>query len=228
MFFPIGDTQVIGGHKPYVAYGLIFMNVVIFLWSITLGVNGFQTFLTDFGSIPAEITQGEDMHTLFTSMFLHGGWMHLIGNMIFLWVFADNIEAIVGSTLFFILYIAGGLVGSAAHIFTDINSIIPSVGASGAISAVLGAYLVMFPKSKIKVFILFFITYMPAVIFLLLWFGQQMFLGVGSLGAVSAESAGIAWWAHIGGFVFGALVGLVFKRKVNEHNYTRTAQGPFV
>lgn len=221
MFFPIGDTQVNGGHKAYVSYALIFINIAVFLWSISLGMDGYQSFLTNYGTIPGEITRGMDMHTLITSMFIHGGWMHLIGNMIFLWVFADNIEAIIGSLLFLIFYIAGGLAGTAAHIFTDINSVIPSVGASGAISAVLGAYLVMFPKSKIKVFILFFVTYMPAIIFLLLWFGQQMLAGVGSLNAVSAESAGVAWWAHIGGFLFGVAVGLVFKRKVNEHNYNR-------
>lgn len=217
-----------GGHRAYVSYGLILLNLAVFLWSISLGVDGFQSSLTNFGIIPGEITRGVDMHTLITGMFLHGGWMHLIGNMIFLWVFADNIEAIVGSVLFLIFYIAGGLAGSAAHIFTDINSVIPSVGASGAISAVLGAYLIMFPKSKIKVFVLFFVTYMPAIIFLLLWFGQQMFLGIGSLGSVSAESVGVAWWAHIGGFLFGVAVGLVFKRKVNEHNYIRVDDHTYV
>jgi membrane associated rhomboid family serine protease len=228
MFFPIGDTQVKGGHKPIVSYGLIAINIGIFIWSISLGMQGFQQFLTEYGSIPGEITRGDDMFTLLTSMFLHGGWMHLIGNMIFLWVFADNIEAIIGSVLFLIFYIAGGLVGTAAHIFTDINSLIPSVGASGAISAILGAYLVMFPKSKIKVFILFFVTYMPALLFLLLWFGQQMFAGMGSLGAVSAESEGVAWWTHIGGFVFGVFVGFVFKSRVNEHNYDRHPERGYV
>ena len=221
MFFPIGDTQVKGGHKPVVAYGLILINILVFLWSITLGMQGFQVFLTDFGTIPGEITRGVDMHTLITSMFLHGGWMHLLGNMIFLWVFADNIEAIIGSGLFLVFYIAGGLVGTAAHIFTDIDSMIPSVGASGAISAILGAYLVMFPRSRIKVFILFFTTYMPALIFLLLWFGQQLLSGLGDLTPQATESAGVAWWAHIGGFVYGVLIGFMFKARVTEHNYHR-------
>jgi len=221
MFFPIGDTQVEGGYKPNVAYGLIVANVIIFLYEATLGPMECQAFIIEYGSIPAEITSGIDMHTLFTSMFLHGGWLHLIGNMLFLWVFADNIEAIVGSAMFLFFYIAGGLMGSAAHILMDTSSIIPSVGASGAISAVMGAYLVMFPKSRIKVFILFFTTQMPALVFLLLWFGQQMISGLGDLTPQVQESAGVAWWAHIGGFVFGVAMGFAFRGKVNEHNYWR-------
>lgn len=221
MFFPIGDTQVTGGHKPLVSYALIAFNVIIFLYEVSLGSPHCENFLTEFGTIPAEITRGIDMHTLLTSMFLHGGWMHLIGNMLFLWVFADNIEAIIGSLLFLFFYLAGGLIGSAAHIMTNTESIIPSVGASGAISAVMGAYLIMFPKSKIKVFILIFTTYMPALIFLLIWFAQQMLSGIGSLSGTSVETAGVAWWAHIGGFVFGVVMGYLFKPKVNEHNYHR-------
>jgi membrane associated rhomboid family serine protease len=221
MFFPIGDTQVKGGYTPYIAYALIAINVVIFLYEVTLGPHACEIFLFKYGTIPAEITTGVDMHTLFTSMFLHGGWMHLIGNMLFLWVFADNIEAIIGSMMFLFFYIAGGLIGSAAHILVDTNSIIPSIGASGAISAVMGAYLVMFPKSKIKVIILFFTAYMPALLFLLLWFGQQMISGLGALIPQEAESAGVAWWAHIGGFVFGVLFGLLFKSRIDQHNYRR-------
>ncbi len=221
MFFSIGDTQVVGGHKPIVTYTLIAVNIIFFLYEVSLGSPNYENFLTNFGAIPAEITRGIDMHTLLTSMFLHGGWMHLIGNMLFLWVFADNIEAIIGNLYFLFFYIAGGLIGSAAHIMTNTDSIIPSIGASGAISAVMGAYLIMFPKSKIKVFILIFTTYMPALVFLLIWFAQQMLSGIGSLGATSAETTGVAWWAHIGGFVFGAMMGYLFKPKVNEHNYHR-------
>ncbi len=221
MFFPIGDTQVEGGFKPYVSYTLIAINVALFLYEVTLNTQECQAFLFEYGTIPAEISRGIDMHTLFTSMFLHGGWMHLIGNMLFLWVFADNIEAIVGNVMFLFFYLAGGLMGSAAHILLDTGSIIPSIGASGAISAVMGAYLVMFPKSRIKVFILFFTTFMPALIFLLLWFGQQLLSGLGDLTPQATESAGVAWWAHIGGFVYGVGLGFIFKPKVTEHNYLR-------
>lgn len=224
MFFPIGDTQVERGYKPYVSYALIAVNVALFLYEVTLDAQECQAFLFEYGTIPAEISRGVDTHTLFTSMFLHGGWMHLIGNMLFLWVFADNIEAIVGNVMFLFFYLAGGLVGSAAHILLDTGSMIPSIGASGAISAVMGAYLVMFPKSRIKVFILFFTTYMPALVFLLLWFGQQLLSGLGDLTPQAAESAGVAWWAHIGGFVYGVLLGFLFKPRVNEHNYHRLKQ----
>ena len=221
MFFPIGDTQVEGGFKPHVSYALIAINVALFMYEVTLNQQEIQAFLFRYGSIPAEISSGIDMHTLFTSMFLHGGWMHLIGNMLFLWVFADNIEAIIGNAMFLFFYLAGGLMGSAAHILLDSNSMVPTIGASGAISAVMGAYLVMFPKSKIKVFILFFTTYMPALVFLLLWFGQQLISGLGNLTPQASESAGTAWWAHIGGFVYGVVLGFFFKPKVTEHNYHR-------
>ena len=221
MFFPIGDTQVEGGHKPYVAYTLIVINCALFFYEVTLNAQECQAFIFEFGSIPAEISQGIDMHTLLTSMFLHGGWMHLIGNMLFLWVFADNIEAIIGNVMFLFFYLAGGLMGSAAHILLDSSSMIPSIGASGAISAVMGAYLVMFPRSRIKVFILFFTTYMPALIFLLLWFGQQLISGLGDLTPQAVETAGVAWWAHIGGFIYGVILGFFFRPRVTEHNYLR-------
>ena len=136
--------------------------------------------------------------------------MHLIGNMLFLWIFADNIEATIGSVFFLIFYVLGGLAGAAAHIFTDLHSQVPTIGASGAISAIMGAYLVMFPKSKIKVIAVFFVFWMPAFIFLILWFAQQALSGIGDLG-VSTEQGGTAWWAHIGGFVFGIICGLYFR-----------------
>jgi len=216
VFLPIGDTQVQGGYKPRLAYGLIVLNVLIFLYQFTLPIESCKAFVNTFGSIPSEIVNFQDLFTLMTSMFLHGGWMHLIGNMLFLWVFADNIEAVVGPTEFIMMYIVGGLVASLAHIFFNMESNIPAVGASGAIAACLGAYLVLFPKSKIKViFVLFFYTwYMPAIWFLGLWFGQELLSGVGTLGIKTADAPGIAYWAHIGGFVFGLLYGFYKKDKI--------------
>jgi len=216
MFFPVGDTQVQGGHTPYVSYGFILLNVFIFLYEVSLGSDGAAAFLTHYGTIPAEIMAGEDTFTLLTSMFLHGGWMHLIGNMLFLWVFGDNIEATIGTPLFLLFYLVGGLAASGAHIFFNMTSSIPSVGASGAIAAVMGAYLVMFPKSKIKVLviILFRNFHMPAILFLGLWFGQQLISGVGEISIRTADSAGVAWWAHIGGFAFGLLAGWWLRDKV--------------
>ena len=215
MIFPIGDDNIEGGHKPLIAYSFIVLNALIFFYELSLGP-AFEQFLYHYGVIPNEITNGEDYFTLISSMFLHGGWMHLIGNMLFLWIFADNIEAIVGSIIFIIFYFLGGLFASFVHILTDPNSIIPTVGASGAISAVMGAYLVMFPKSRIKVlFILFFSRFtLPAITFLGIWFAQQLISGVGSIGPANAEAqGGVAWWAHIGGFVYGLATGWFFKRQ---------------
>ena len=161
--------------------------------------------------------------------------MHLIGNMLFLWVFADNIEAVVGNRRFLLFYLLGGLIASGVHIAFEMSvqsggqfaccmpcapgssceigdtlcqGFIPSLGASGAISAIMGAYLVMFPGSKVKVLILFFTIQVPAILFLGFWFAEQLIAGMGSLSNLSAQAAGVAWWAHIGGFVFGLLYGL--------------------
>ena len=176
---------------------------------------------------------------------MHGSWMHLLGNMLFLWVFADNIEAKIGSSKFLLFYILGGLFAGFTHIYfstfdmelsqihcmpcSESNpcadglpisaAVIPSLGASGAISAVMGAYLLMFPKSQVKVLvlILFRSFYVPALAFLGLWFIQQLFSGIGSMGPATTTSEGVAWWAHIGGFVFGLTAGLYLKRFVKQN-----------
>ena len=220
MIFPIGDDNIVGGHKPLMAYSLIAINVAIFIFQITLQPAEIESLLTNFGIIPEEISRGQDVFTLMTSMFLHGGIMHLLGNMLFLWIFADNIEAVVGSTLFALFYIVGGLFASAAHIMTDVSSMIPTVGASGAISAVMGAYLIMFPKSRIKVLFIIKTFYISALVFLGLWFVQQLFSGVGTFAPATAEEAGgVAWWAHIGGFVYGVAAGWFFKQRFG-HRYS--------
>jgi membrane associated rhomboid family serine protease len=214
MIFPIGDDQVTGGHKPLVAYMLIGINILVFLFQVSLDPTYQQPFVMQYGVIPREIAQGQDYFTLLTNMFLHGGWMHLIGNMLFLWVFADNIEAVIGKIPFLLFYIGGGLAASGAHILFNLNSSLPAVGASGAISAVLGAYLVMFPSSRIKVFVLFFFRayYMPAFFFLGIWGVQQFINGFISIVPSSAYTSGVAWWAHIGGFVFGLAGGFMIRR----------------
>lgn len=209
MFFPVGDDQVHQGHTPYFAYGFIALNVLIFLYQAYLGqsVEAHQ-FIMEFGCIPAEIEAGQDYHTLLTSAFLHGGWMHLIGNMLYMWIFADNIEASIGNTPFAVFYVLGALAANFCHIYFNAGSTIPAVGASGALSAVMGAYIVMFPKSNIKGYFVFFRVNVPAFIFLGFWFYQQSSSGYASLGDTSG---GIAWWAHIGGFVFGVVCGFLFR-----------------
>jgi membrane associated rhomboid family serine protease len=238
MFFPIGDDQVKGGYFPLFAYGFIALNVIAYI----LQMQSPNLLICEYGSIPDDILNGRNYHTLLTSMFMHGGPMHIIGNMLFLWVFADNIEATVGSFKFVIFYILGGIAASFAHIYLGAGTeqigccypcgnaqgirctgdvikmcagSIPTVGASGAISAVLGAYLVMFPKSQVKVLVLvFFRSFkLSAFIFLGMWIGMQVFSGFSEMG--KAASGGTAWWAHIGGFVFGVLAGFLFKGRGN-------------
>ena len=233
MIFPIGDDQVQGGHFPLFAYAFIALNVLAFFYQL----QDPNLMICEYGSIPADVMDGQNTFTLFTSMFMHGGWMHLIGNMLFLWVFGDNIEATIGSPKFVLFYIGGGLAASAAHIFLGTSGAtadccmpcqnammecaegvmcagsIPTVGASGAISAVLGAYLIMFPKSRVKMLVIYFFRsfHIPAFVFLGFWIAQQLFSGFMSLGGEAG--GGVAWWAHIGGFVFGLAAGFLFKDK---------------
>lgn len=215
--FPIGDDDVRGAGPGYVNLLLIAVNVIVFLYQVSLGP-GIQDFINRWGVIPANIIQGEGLITLLTSMFLHGGWLHLIGNMLFLWVFGDNIEAVLGHVGYLLFYLAGGLAASAAHILVGPDSTIPSVGASGAIAAVLGAYIVMFPRSRIRVLLVFFfltITRVSALVFLGLWFVMQLLNGIAGI-ADTAQTSGIAFWAHIGGFVFGLICGFLLKGRASH------------
>lgn len=211
MIFPIGDDQVKGGHFPLFSYTFIALNVAVFLYQASLDAAAANHFVVTYGSIPAEILRGEDTFTLFTSMFLHGSWMHLLGNMLFLWIFADNIEATIGSSRFLVFYLLGGLAAHAGHIYFNMASGVPTVGASGAISAVMGAYLVMFPTSRIKMWVFIFSVKIPAFLFLIFWIVQQVTLGNEALQSMTAETAGVAWWAHIAGFAFGVVLGFYYR-----------------
>ncbi|MEP7320724.1 MAG: rhomboid family intramembrane serine protease [Saprospiraceae bacterium] len=229
--FPIGDDQVKGGYKPIFAYAIIVLNVLVFIFQVTLSPAQLEQFIGNYGTVPAQITQGHHLISLFSSMFLHGGWMHLIGNMTFLWVFGDNIEAVIGNLNFLLFYFIGGLAASAAHILAGPDSIVPAIGASGAIASVLGAYIVMFPASKIKILVIYFFSsfYIPAIFFLGIWIIQQLLNGFFSLGASATEdqSSGIAWWAHIGGFAFGLIAGIVARWSI-EHRGPATNTGETV
>jgi len=213
--FPIGDDKLHGARTPYMTWLFILFNVILFIYELTLSQVQLEQFITEYGVVPAQILRGENTGSLISSMFLHGGWLHIIGNMLFLWVFGDNIEAVKGHIGFVLFYIIGGLAASFAHIYSNPASEIPSIGASGAVSAMLGAYIVWFPTSRIKVLvpIIFFITviHMNAFFFLFIWAAQQFFYGFASIGTATAQTAGIAWWAHIGGFVFGLIVAIIFK-----------------
>ena len=221
--FPIGDDNIQGAGPAYVNWILIVINVVLFLFEITLSEPALNAFINQYGVVPAFIMNGQNMLSLLTSMFLHGGWLHLIGNMVFLWVFGDNIESVLGHMAYLVFYLAGGLAATAAHIFFNLDSSIPSLGASGAIAAVLGAYLVMFPRARVRVFMFIgiggFVTRVTALIFLGIWFVTQLFSGVASLGVPTAQTSGVAFWAHIGGFVFGLVVGFLLRGRTAGLTY---------
>ena len=206
---------------PIVTYLLILVNILVFIFQTFLGSNN-ELFVYQFALIPADITSLMSLGSLFnifTSMFMHAGLAHIGGNMLYLWIFGDNVEDRLGSGKYFIFYIIGGVVASITHILTNPSSVIPTVGASGAIAAVLGAYLVLFPKQKVLTLIpLGFwlrMTMLPASIVLLVWFGLQFLQGVLSLGG--PDVGGVAVWAHIGGFVTGVVLGTLLKKPENEY-----------
>jgi membrane associated rhomboid family serine protease len=199
--------------RPLVTYALIVANILV--W-VLYQLPDLQGSVDELAYHPCEVegscpTIGEGwLLTVFTSMFLHGGWAHLIGNMLFLWVFGNNLEDALGRVRFLLFYVAGGLVATALQSFvtlsyaSELEGTIPNVGASGAISAVLGGYLVLLPRAKVLTLIVVFLREIPAAFFLLVWFGFQLLDGSASI-AHPDEGGGVAFFAHIGGFVFGAL-----------------------
>ncbi len=204
---------------PVLTITLITVNILAFLLELQFGL---EYVVMKYGAIPIEIVNGQDLETMFTSMFLHGGFMHLAGNMLYLWIFGDNIESYLGRFKFILFYLICGLIAIFAHIFMSGSSEVPMVGASGAISGILGAYLIKYPKAKVLVLIpiIFFITVrrIPALFVLGFWFIMQLFSGVVTIGG---EGGGVAFWAHIGGFVAG--LGLILllsekKRKAVSYN----------
>lgn len=211
---------------PVVTILLILANVAVFVYQMTLGGNG-HVFVMRFGAIPWEIIHFQEWHhsnpafqtvypnglTLITSMFLHGGIFHLLGNMLYLWIFGDNVEGSMGHIRFLFFYGFCGLAAALTHIAFDPNSTIPMVGASGAISGVLGAYLIRFPKARVHVLIFIIwiirVVRIPALFVLSFWFFMQILNGLGLLGG----GGSVAWFAHIGGFVAGMILILLFKRR---------------
>ncbi len=197
--------------------GLIALNTVIFLYQVTLSPGALNDFVNTFGIVPDKL----HISSLFTSMFLHAGWMHLIGNMLFLWVFGRNLEDLIGSWKFLLFYLICGLAAAVVHVMFNPYSRMPTIGASGAIAGVMGAYLIKFPRARIitLVPIFFFITTMeiPAAFLLLWWFAIQFFSGFGSLGENDYSGGGTAWFAHIGGFVVGMLLIRAFPPKPRWH-----------
>jgi len=188
-----------------VTLSLIAVNTLIFLYELSLG-RSFEPFIREWGIVPDRL----NLSSLFTSMFLHAGWLHLIGNMLFLWVFGRNLEDLIGGARFLIFYLLCGLLAAVVHVIFNPYSRVPTIGASGAIAGVMGAYLVKFPRARIITIvpIFFFITTMeiPAAFLLLWWFAIQFFSGFGSLGETDYSGGGTAFFAHIGGFLAGMLL----------------------
>lgn len=208
---------------PYVTYGLIAINILVFLYEVNLGP-ALDTFFHTWAVVPRELTlsfSGQlppqplpEWITLITSQFLHGGFLHIAGNMLFLWIFGNNVEDQLGHVKYLIFYLACGALAALSQWFFSAYSTVPSLGASGAIAGVMGAYILKFPKASVLTLIPlgFFITTarIPAAFFLGFWFVQQAFYGAASLNVptnIGMESGGVAYWAHAGGFVFGAILG---------------------
>jgi len=203
--FPIRDTQP-SYSRPIVTSLIIVLNAVVFFTQLTLDDYSRNYFIAHYGLIPAHFRAS----ALITSMFLHGGWLHIIGNMWFLWIFGDNVEDVLGHAKYLIFYLLCGLAAGLTQTFFNAGSRLPMVGASGAIAGVMGAYLVKFPHSRIVtlVFVFIFVTTIdvPAVLMLLYWFFIQIFNGVGTIGYSHLSQGGTAWFAHVGGFIAGILL----------------------
>jgi membrane associated rhomboid family serine protease len=193
---------------PVVTIAILTVNILAFLYETSLGPAARDAFLAANGMIPADFA----WDAVATSMFLHGGWLHLIGNMLSLWIFGDNVEDRLGHGRFILFYLLCGTLAALAHVWADPLSPLPTIGASGAIAGIMGAYFVLYPHSRVltllPIFIFIQIVEVPAVVFLGLWFLLQLVSGVGSqLAATTGEAVGgIAFWAHIGGFAVGALL----------------------
>jgi len=219
-FLPLHDDhpRVLIEH-PWVTWGVIAVCTLVFLLESSLTPDERARLLLGLGLIPASVTGARQLNpelalvpplaTLLTSQFLHGGGMHLLANMLFLWVFGDNVEDAMGHGRFLLFYLLCGLVAALAHIAADPASPVPTLGASGAISGVLGAYLILYPKARVLVPIIIFPLYLPAYVLLVLWILFQ----VGSAAAGGPIGGGIAWWEHIGGFVAGAVLVIPFRHK---------------
>ncbi len=203
--FPLRDTQP-SYSRPVVTVFLIAVNILIFLFEVSLDAYSRNHFIAEFGLVPYRF----HVSGVLTSMFLHAGWMHVLGNMWFLWIFGDNIEDILGHAKFLLFYLACGVAAALIHMFFNPLSRVPTVGASGAIAGIMGAYMVKFPRSRILtlVFIFVFATTfeVPAVVMLAYWFLIQFVSGVGTIGYSHISQGGTAWFAHVGGFVAGILL----------------------
>ncbi len=231
---PLSDPDLTRRSWPYVTIAIIAVNAVVFVYEFFLDPVQQAVFFYRWGLIPAELQTGTEFHqlvagsstyditspvppwgTVFSSMFIHGGFLHLIGNMLYLWVFGDNIEDRFGHLKFLLFFLAAGVAAAWTQVLLSLGSETPMIGASGAVAGVLGTYIWFYPKSRIRTlttFPFFTVIQVPAVVLLGFWFVLQFFSGVGSLGSGSAFSEGVAYWAHVGGFAAGLVVAIVYAK----------------
>ncbi len=208
--FPIGDDNSKRRIIPVVTFVLIAINAVVFYLELQRG----NDFIMEWAFIPAQFTQDPAGRavTVLSAMFMHGGWMHILGNMLYLWIFGDNVEDRFGHVRFLLFYLLAGIGATFAQYYVNPQSVVPNVGASGAIAGVLGAYILMFPQSKVRVLLGRSIVAMPAFIVLGLWIALQVFSGAGSfMETTQSDKGGVAYMAHIGGFVAGFAMALLFR-----------------
>ena len=245
---PIGDENERGHGPAFVSLAFIGLNIAVFLLLQGAGTPSGEEFTYGYAAVPYEITNGVDLVepeeitvggetvpipqepgpspiylTLLWSMFMHGGWLHLAGNMLFLWIFGDNVEHRIGHIPYLLFYVAAGLVASFAQILVNTDSIIPTLGASGAIAGVLGAYLVLFPTNRVTVLMLRFPMQVPAIVAIGLWAVLQFVSGFGAIAVTDETAGGVAYMAHIGGFVAGVVAGFVFRVIFGEPRRPRGA-----
>jgi len=220
--FPLYDTAR-SRTFPLVNLTLIVANVLAFLYQLQMGSNALQNFVFKWGLIPARL-MGDPVNTwntIYSSMFLHGGWFHIINNMWVLFIFGDNVEARMGKMKYLIFYLLSGTAAGLLQTYILPSSQVPMIGASGAVAGVLGAYLVLFPRSRVAslvpIFFIFTIIEIPAFIYLVFWFVSQLYSGW--LAFQGVGGSGIAWWAHIGGFMFGLVMSFFFANRRRRYSY---------
>lgn len=212
--FPIGDDDSARRTTPVVTFALIALNILVFF----IELNGGEAFIKQWAFIPSRFSSNPvgEASTIFSAMFMHGGWLHLFGNMLYLWIFGDNVEDEFGPLQFLAFYLLCGIAATFAQFYFSVGSSIPNVGASGAIAGVLGAYIVMFPSAKVSVLVGRQVVALPAVVVLGMWIVLQLFSGVGSIAQTTGttETGGVAYMAHVGGFAAGLLMSFLFRGRL--------------
>jgi membrane associated rhomboid family serine protease len=231
---PLRDSEP-SGSFPVVTIVLILLNGLVWLYELSIG-QGIDRFILEYGLTPLRVVTfyqyeggfvGNALLPTITSLFLHGGWLHVIGNMWFLWIFGDNVEDRLGHVKFLFFYLLCGMASGIVQTFFHPLSRIPTIGASGAVSGVLGAYLIAFPTASVSTLVLIFIVRIPAFIFLIFWFIFQFLSGTAELGSAYQDTGGVAYWAHISGFIFGIVLMWLFPKnpKRSVHSWADDRQG---